>query len=106
MVNRGLPLSRQGFERVSRRKGIALRRPRSVKGAQMRSNRFSHQSSDVTRETKTPTSAKAADAGYRHFVFLRNGPDPSEQTITFVVDTGGKEEVIGRTRQASVAEGE
>ena len=46
------------------------------------------------------------DVGYRHFVFLRNGPDPSEQAISFVIDTGGKEEVIGRTRQASVAEGE
>ena len=37
---------------------------------------------------------------------LRNSSDSSEQTITFVIDTGGEEEVIGRTRQASVAEGE
>src|SRR5438552_3596789 len=38
--------------------------------------------------------------------FLRNGPDSSEQAITFVVDTGCEEEVIGSNGQASVAEGE
>src|SRR5438552_6921094 len=44
--------------------------------------------------------------GHRHFVFLRNGPDSSEQAITFVIDTCREEEVIGCPRQASVAEGE
>src|SRR5437762_12849396 len=64
----------------------------------MWSNPFSHQSSDVCQHR--------VDVEHRHFVFLRNGPDSSEQAITFVIDTGRKEEAIGRTRQASVAEGE
>src|SRR5438552_10964240 len=51
------------------------------------------------------TSAKPGGCGHRHSVFLRNGPDSSEQAITFIVDTGGEEEIIGRPRQASVAEG-
>src|SRR5438046_116450 len=65
--------------------------------------------SDVSRRAsgETPTSAKGRQMwGTRHFVFLRNGPDSSEQAVTFVVYTGSEEEVIGRTRQASVAEGE
>src|SRR5207253_5097617 len=52
-----------------------------------------------------PTSAKSRQMWGTDSV-LRNSSDSSEQAIAFVVYTGSEEEVIGRTRQASVAEGE